>query len=242
MPEPRASEFVQPPKQARSQRTLERIASAALELIAEQGVEATTVAQIVSRAGSSIGSFYARFEGKDELMHYLEERVWSDARAKWDDAVASNTWKDLSLSDVVAGVVRLIIQVEQVAGKARQALAFSPTPDNGDPSPHRLFAAHLEAGVGALLLDMRDKIGHPRPDEAVAIGYRTVSAAAREFARLHGYVSSDDGAEVSAMRSSGVDAETLQAELSLMFLSYLGAAPTSRGDSPEDVDFFEIWS
>ena len=98
MPEPRASEFVQPPKQARSQRTLERIASAALELIAEQGVEATTVAQIVSRAGSSIGSFYARFEGKHELMHYLEERVWSDARARWDDAVASDTWKDLSLA------------------------------------------------------------------------------------------------------------------------------------------------
>ena len=102
MPEPRASEFVQPPKQARSRRTLERIARAALELIAEQGVEATTVAQIVAHAGSSIGSFYARFEGKDELMHYLEERVWSDARAKWDDAVASNTWKDLSLSEATA--------------------------------------------------------------------------------------------------------------------------------------------
>ncbi len=238
MPEPSPSEFVQPPKQARSRRTLERIAGATLELIAEQGVEATTVAEIVARAGSSIGSFYARFSGKDELMHYLEERVWSDARTRWDDALASDTWKDLSLPEVVEGVVRLTIQIEQVAGKARRALAFSPDPAHGGPSPQRLFSAHLQAGVGALLLDMRDQIGHPRPDDAVAIGYRTVSAAAREFALSDGFLSSDD----CAIPSNGVDGETLQAELSLMFLSYLGAAPPS-GDEPRDgVDFFEIWS
>jgi AcrR family transcriptional regulator len=235
--DPPASEFVQPPKQARSRRTLDRIARAALELIADQGVEATTVAQIVERAGSSIGSFYARFSGKDELMHYLGERVWSDARARWDDALASNTWRDRSLSDVVAGVVRLIIQVEQVAGKARQALAYSPKHPNDAPSPHGLFAAHLEAGVGALLLDMRDQIGHPCPDDAVSIGYRAVSAAARDFAVSGGRASSDD----SAPPSSGVDQETFQAELSLMFLSYLRAAPTSGGGSPQEVDFFEIW-
>ena len=197
MPEPSPSEFVQPPKQARSQRTLERIARAALELIAEQGVEATTVAQIVARAGSSIGSFYARFSGKDELIHYLEERVWSDARARWDNALANDTWKDLSLPDVVAGVVRLIINLEQMGGKARQALAFSPHAAHGEPSPHHVFAAHLEAGVGALLLDRRDQIGHPCPDDAVAIGYRTISAAAREFAVPHGHPSSEDSAEPS---------------------------------------------
>lgn len=206
--------------------------------MAEQGVEATTVAQIVGRAGSSIGSFYARFSGKDELIHYLEERVWSDVRARWDDALASDTWKDLSLPDVVAGVVRLIIQVEQMAGKARHALAFSPKNAYGKPPPHRLFAAHLEAGVGALLLNMRDQIGHPRPDDAVAIGYRTIAAAAREFALSDGHPSSDD----SAMPPNGVDRETLRAELSLMFLCYLGTAPTFGADSPEDVDFFEIWS
>ena len=238
MSEPPASEFVQPPKQARSQRTLERIARAALELIAEQGVEATTVAQIVARAGSSIGSFYARFSGKDELMHYLEERVWCDARDRWNNALANDTWKDLSLPDVVAGVVRLIIEVEQMGGKARQALAFSPNAAHREPSPHHVFAAHLEAGASALLLDRRDQIGHPRPDDAVAIGYRAISAAAREFALSDGHPPSDD----SAMPSNGVDGETLQAELSLMFLSYLGTAPATRGDSPEDVDFFEIWS
>ncbi|MCH7563887.1 MAG: TetR/AcrR family transcriptional regulator [Gemmatimonadetes bacterium] len=238
MSEPSASAFVQPPKQARSQRTLERIARAALELIAEQGVEATTVAQIVARAGSSIGSFYARFSGKDELMHYLEERVWSDARARWDNALANDTWKDLSLPDVVAGVVRLIINVEQMGGKAKQALAFSSHAAHGEPSPHHVFAAHLEAGASALLLDRRDQIGHPCPEDAVAIGYRTISAAAREFAFADGHRSSDD----YATPSSGVDPETFHAELSLMFLSYLGTAPTPKGDSPEDVDFFEIWS
>ena len=238
MSEPSASAFVQPPKQARSQRTLERIARAALELIAEQGIEATTVAQIVARAGSSIGSFYARFSGKDELMHYLEERVWSDALERWNNALANDTWKDLSLPDVVAGVVRLIIEVEQMGGKARQVLAFSPSAAHGEAAPHHVFAARLEAGASALLLKRRDQIGHPCPEDAVAIGYRTISAAARDFPLSDGHPSVED----SAMPLNRVDRETLQAELSLMFLSYLGTAPTPKRDSPEDVDFFEIWS
>ena len=59
------------PKQTRSRATLERISAAAVELIGEQGVEATTVAQIVARAESSVGSFYARFNTKEDLLEYL---------------------------------------------------------------------------------------------------------------------------------------------------------------------------
>ena len=67
------------PKQHRSRRTLQRIARAALELIAQNGVEGTTVGAIVRRAGSSVGSFYARFDGKGDLLLYLDERIWEAA-------------------------------------------------------------------------------------------------------------------------------------------------------------------
>ena len=36
-----------------------------------------TVQDIVSRAGTSVGSFYARFSGKDDLFAYVEASVWT---------------------------------------------------------------------------------------------------------------------------------------------------------------------
>ena len=81
------------PKQLRSRRTLRRITEAALELIAETGVEGTTVHDIVERAGSSVGSFYARFGGKDDLLAYLDERIWETVELRWTEATAGGVGK-----------------------------------------------------------------------------------------------------------------------------------------------------
>ena len=78
-----------PPRQLRSRRTLERIVRASLQILNEDGPDGLTVQAIVERAGSSVGSFYARFSGKDELLAYLGERIWREAAARWDEAVAS---------------------------------------------------------------------------------------------------------------------------------------------------------
>lgn len=229
------SRYVQTPKQARSRRTLERIARAALELIGDQGVEATSVSQIVDRAGSSIGSFYARFSGKEELIHYLEERVWSDAQHRWDRAVSANAWGELPLDEVVQGLVRLFVQVERVAGRTRRALASRVSGTNAQASPANRFRAHLEAGVMALLGERTAEMRHPRPEEAVALGYRVLSAAIRDVV-----------AEVSVPDDGGsggtfLDDDVLAAELATMWLAYLGAVPPGSDAPAEDVDFFEIW-
>ncbi len=229
-----ASDFVQQPKQARSRRTLERIARAALELIAGQGVEATTVAQIVYRAGSSVGSFYARFSGKDELIHYLEERVWSEAQGRWDEALASNAWESLTLEAVAEGLIRLLIQVERAAGKSRRALVFQGPRASGELTPAQRFRHHLDSGVRELLLSREEGIRHPRPSEAVILGYRTVSAAIQDL--LAEPPRLDVAADADAMH---LDDDALCAELTTLLLSYLGAMPTPG--EPGDVDFFEIW-
>ena len=53
--------WVRAPQQARSQETLDRILDAAERLVSEKGFEDTTVADVVARAGSSVGAFYTRF-------------------------------------------------------------------------------------------------------------------------------------------------------------------------------------
>ena len=50
-----------------------RIAKASLEILGEEGADGLTVQAIVQRAGSSVGSFYARFDGKEDLLDYLGE-------------------------------------------------------------------------------------------------------------------------------------------------------------------------
>ena len=48
-----------------------RIINAAWELFYEQGYEDTTIDEIIERSGTSKGSFYHYFEGKDALLGSL---------------------------------------------------------------------------------------------------------------------------------------------------------------------------
>ena len=54
-----------------SRNTRGRIINAAWELFYEQGYEATTIEEIIERSGTSKGSFYHYFEGKDALLGSL---------------------------------------------------------------------------------------------------------------------------------------------------------------------------
>lgn len=71
------------PAQERSRRTLLRILDAATEAFAEDGVDGSAVSDIVKRARSSVGSFYGRFRGKDELVLAVDERLWAQVDERW---------------------------------------------------------------------------------------------------------------------------------------------------------------
>lgn len=62
------------PGTTRRAATRERLLDAAFEVFAEQGVHASTVEQIVERAGFTRGAFYSNFTTKEELFVALMER------------------------------------------------------------------------------------------------------------------------------------------------------------------------
>ncbi|MEZ4424337.1 MAG: TetR/AcrR family transcriptional regulator [Gemmatimonadota bacterium] len=76
------------PKQRRSQRTLERLRQAGLRLIDETGPDGLTVQQVAKEARSSVGSFYQRFQGKDEFLVDLWSYENQAAVAEWERRVA----------------------------------------------------------------------------------------------------------------------------------------------------------
>ena len=93
------------PSQPASRPARERLLAAAAELFYEQGIAATGVDAVLTRAGVSPSTLYAHFPGKNALVAaYLEERhqVWV---ATWDEVLAELTdpvERLLSVFDAVA--------------------------------------------------------------------------------------------------------------------------------------------
>lgn len=220
-------EGFRPPMQDRSRQTLDRIAQAALELMEENGVEGATVANIVDRAQASVGSFYARFPGKDDLIRFLRARVWTEARERWDEALRAESWEGVALDRVVEGVVSLLLRSFRADYRRRKSLGGDP---GGDPeaAAHRLaFHGHLLKTLTPLFLANRDRITHPEPERAISFGYRFVVGAIREFLEV------EEGQDVLP---------ELGPELARAWMGYLAPAGEEEALGQDGaVDFFDPW-
>ncbi|MGI5472990.1 TetR/AcrR family transcriptional regulator [Streptomyces sp. CA-132043] len=73
--EPKHRAHYREPRQARSAATLARVLQAAEELVTSVGLEEMTITGVAERAGVSVGSIYRRFEGKEQLVTALTERM-----------------------------------------------------------------------------------------------------------------------------------------------------------------------
>lgn len=206
------------PKQHRSRRTLQRIARAALELIAQDGVEATTVGAIVRRAGSSVGSFYARFGGKNDLLVYLDERIWETVEQRWSEATAEGL-ADRSMAQLVRGLARLYADLELVHRGARDAIGRALRGPDAGPSDAALrIRARVREDSAHLLLGRRDEIAHTDPEVAVGTVCRTLEASARLF-------------EPAFLE-----------DLCTALVSHLVGDRPSPPSAGASVEFFDIWS
>lgn len=213
------AEAFRPPRQERSRKTLARIVRATVELLAERGVEGTTVQEVVDRAGSSVGSFYARFSGKEELLRYVEEQLWQEARERWDAALSARAWDGLPLQRVVQAAVGVLVETARAGALERRALGTL----DGGAARAGAFQDHVRQTVGALLLGHRGWITHPDPDLAVDLGLRAVIGAVREL-------------------GAAADDPRLVPELGRLYMAYLGVGPSELPASSEKVEFFDIWA
>ncbi len=96
---PSLPELVREPQQERSRETLRRIVESSYALLERGGPEALTVGAIARRARTSVGSFYARFDGKDELSRYLGELALGEVTASWREGLSGLTSEDHGDSD-----------------------------------------------------------------------------------------------------------------------------------------------
>ena len=218
-----------PPKQARSRRTLERIEEATLELIAEVGAEAATIQDIVKRARSSVGSFYARFGGKEDLLVHLEQKVWADARARFDAALAERDFDGVPLNGILEPLVRLLLDTRRHDARQRRFLDLRVGAHERG-SGMRAFHAFILNRVRPIVLARHDEIRHPIPERAVDLGFAAVVGAIEVL---------EQGTLEEGARA-GLSDESVVSELARLYRSYLGGGQ-AEGEMPPQMEFFDIW-
>lgn len=210
-PEPTA---VRKPLQARSKATLERIVDATIELLETRTFDEITISEIVARARSSVGSFYARFPDKSALLDYLDERY---ARQVIDMAAALKADPKSPPSSLRAEVRRLVAFLVAFHGLEPGLLRtlIVEARRQGEGS-FRERTRRMNATVPVLverLLAWRDEIGHPDPARAIYLGFLLVFSAIRETTLFpEGLADLVD-----------FDGEELTEELTNAFLAYLRA-------------------
>ena len=223
MTDPDPAKLVNPPKQSRSRRTLERIVGAALDILEAEGPDALTVQAIVERSGSSVGSFYARFSGKADLLEYLGDRVWREAAARWEEALAAQEWDGLALKELVGGAVTLLGEVGRSRTSYLKALDRAP---GTRADAYTAFQAHVLRGIETLLLSRVEEIDHPAPNVAVPLGLKAALAVL----------------DVSDLEDpQAIPFEERVAEAQRLLLSYLAGVSPAGAESEGQVDFFDIW-
>ncbi|MEV4411547.1 TetR/AcrR family transcriptional regulator [Catellatospora sp. NPDC049609] len=90
----------------------ERILAAATELFAEQGYAATSVQQVVDRAGVTKGGLYHYFGAKEDLLVEMYRAVFGERLAALDRIVAQGRDPEWTLraiiDDIVVGTAAMI--------------------------------------------------------------------------------------------------------------------------------------
>ena len=207
------------PKQARSRRTLERIVTAGLALLEEGGPEAVTVQAVVTKARSSVGSFYARFEGKEDLLEHLRDRVRESAAAEWRHTIGSEAW-ERSIEGIAARAVALLLDLRpDYDARIRTADRLVRDPEDAEPTGRALDE------LAERLLERREEITHPDPERAVRIGLAAVLGVGHH-------------ARAVLTNEAGPDPDGLRTECTQMLLGYL----TGRArDDDASVDYFDVW-
>ncbi len=204
--------WVRPPQQARSQETLHRILDAAEDLVSEKGFEDTPVAEVVRRAGSSVGAFYTRFRDKDGLLHALYDRYYAEAIATADAALDPERWEGATIPEVLSSVIRFLVEIYRERTGLLRVFTLRNYSDPEFQARQERLSHHVNDRLTALLMARRHEITHPDPERAAAFGL-TLVFSTLESVVLFGEFRSG---------ALNLDDDELATEFARVYFAYLG--------------------
>lgn len=166
--------WVKTPAQGRSQQTLERILDACARLLDERPFDQVSVHDIVKKAGASVGSFYARFSTKDDLLHALHERYVVESEATTRAALSPDTWEGVPMPRVLEQVVTFVVAFQRENLGLRRALIVATADQPVFRARNVKLASFVVDQAARLLAARRDEVAHPSVDRAADFLHRMI--------------------------------------------------------------------
>ena len=174
---------VQAPKQSRSKKTMEEILHAASEILEEKNFDKLTVAEVVNKAGASVGAFYGRFKDKEALLQELDENFFKSFTERSSLFWESGHWAGKTAEYIIEDVTRFIVEMYSRNRGLLRSLNLKARLNNDARFRERenkaweeLFPKFKDA-----LLKNQKEIRHPVPEAAIDTGFQMMFFSAREI-------------------------------------------------------------
>jgi AcrR family transcriptional regulator len=206
---------VSPPKQARSEQTLLRLLDAAEDLIRDKGLGDVSIPEIVQRAGSSVGGFYARFKDKDELLRALEERFFRRLDERVEELANPGRWEGATTAAIVTACIRELVSTYRADYPMIQAFLARAAKSVEVRDEGLRFRQRVSSRIGHLLLTRRDELAHPEPEVAIDLAVQLAFGL-----MLQSVIAGGIRAGGRALSDAAIEAE-----LTRSFLAYVGIRP-----------------
>lgn len=207
--------YAREPKQDRSRASLERLLSAASDLLIEVGYNGFTLQDVSKRSRVSIGSIYNRFSGKDDLIREVHNRELAVMDTEGAVLINDLRRRDLPLRDLVPAIVTEFgTFLKKHSPILRPIMEIAAV----DEVVSAKGSAHFAQQVGdfeRLLLDCVDEINQADPERSVSICFQVIYASLSRYLGL---------GTVSEVMGEG-DWDLLLSDLSRVALHFLLGHP-----------------
>jgi AcrR family transcriptional regulator len=162
---------VRPPKQKRSQQSLERVLEASTRLLEEKGFDAFTIQDVSQRADVSVGAIYARFGSKESLLRSVHRHAMERMRAE-HDSVAAVDRPSGTAREVIAAAVQTVAGIFRGNEELLRAFMHLGAVDDEIARRGSENSIDLAKQFEETVLRHRDEINHPDPEKAVDVAFR----------------------------------------------------------------------
>jgi AcrR family transcriptional regulator len=163
---------VRPPKQKRSQESLERVLEASTRLLEKNGYDAFTIQDVSQQADVSVGAIYARFGSKESLLRAVHKHAMDSLRLETEALADVDGKPTTPAREVILGAVKRVADIFRGNEPLLRAFMHLGAVDEMISRRGSAESIDLSRQFKTIILANRDELIHPDPETAVDVAFR----------------------------------------------------------------------